>query len=159
MYNVSCIALLISLFKLFYAFNHNFLMLFSRSVLVPCHSTRDKHWKYRAVWNYFGSLWAHFLNSLKSRKHKSRCSNGGLCCCCVWWTPSSVRCGLGLWADSPRSTDTERESSDWNPLLFAPSGPPKPAFIGLPMSEPKVSLRSDDDCAEDGTLAKPQSVK
>ena len=32
MYNVSCTTLLISLFKLFYAFNHIFLMLFRRSL-------------------------------------------------------------------------------------------------------------------------------
>ena len=36
MYNVSCTALLISLFKLFYVINHNLLMLFSPSILVPC---------------------------------------------------------------------------------------------------------------------------
>ena len=36
MYNVDYNALLISLFKLFHTINHNLLMLFSRSILVPC---------------------------------------------------------------------------------------------------------------------------
>ena len=45
MYNVSCTALLIALFKLFYAFNHIFIMLFSRSIPVPClQHHRYKHW-------------------------------------------------------------------------------------------------------------------
>ena len=34
--------------KVFYAINHNLLVLFGRFILVPCHSTRDKHWKYIA---------------------------------------------------------------------------------------------------------------
>ena len=57
MYNVSCTALLISLFKIFYAFNHIFLMLFRLSFFYfIITSTRDKHWKFRAGWNHFGSL-------------------------------------------------------------------------------------------------------
>ena len=41
-YIIGCTALLISLAKVFYAINHNLLMLFSRSILVPCHQHQFK---------------------------------------------------------------------------------------------------------------------
>ena len=53
LYNVGYTASLISLFESSYAIDYDLLMLFRRSILVPCH---QQHWKYRTGWNHFGSL-------------------------------------------------------------------------------------------------------
>ena len=57
MYNVGYAALLISLFKLFYVINYNLLVLFNRSILVPCHQCQSS----KTTWVCFTSLMASLI--------------------------------------------------------------------------------------------------